>query len=59
MVERSTFCADPGGFRGLQRTSHSDLPGEMDRMDGLGNLAKVRVASSNLVIRSERRGREV
>ncbi len=52
MVERSTFSADLGGFGGLGRTSHGDLPGEMDPQDGLGNLAKVRVASSNLVIRS-------
>ena len=51
MVERSTFCADSGGFRGLWRTVHSDLPGEIDRLDGFGNLAKVRVASSNLVVR--------
>jgi hypothetical protein len=53
MVERSTFCADSGGFGGLRRMMHSDLAGEMNWSDGSGNLAKVRVASSNLVIRSK------
>jgi hypothetical protein len=53
MVELSTFCADSGGFGELRRMMDSDLAGEMDWSDGSGNLAKVWVASSNLVIRSK------
>jgi hypothetical protein len=45
MVERSTSAADSGGFGGLRWTARSDLPGEMDRSDGSGNPAKVRVVA--------------